>query len=119
MKIIIAADHGGFKPKQELVGFLRARGHRVVDAGTNSEDSVDYPDFARIVGQAVGRKKCDRGVLICGTGIGMAMAANKIDGVRAAVAWNPQTARLAAEHNKANVLCLSGRLFKTSDLIKM
>ena len=119
VKIAVAADHGGFKSKQSLLEFLRAQGHAVKDFGTLTEDSVDYPDYAKYVAEAVGKKRAERGILVCGTGIGMAIAANKVPGVRAAVVWSPETAKLAAEHNKANVLCLSGRLFKPGKLRAM
>src|SRR6185503_11212034 len=99
--------------------YLRKKGHAVADMGAHSEDSVDYPDFARAVAEAVGRGRCGRGILICGTGIGMSIAANKVRGVRAAAVWSPETARLAAEHNGANVLCLSGRLFRPTQLTRM
>jgi ribose 5-phosphate isomerase B len=111
LKIALGADHGGFSGKDLLAASLRKLGHQVVDVGTFSEDSVDYPDIARLVAEKVSKGSCRRGVLICGTGIGMAIAANKVRGVRAAVVWSVETARLAAEHNDANVLCLSGRLF--------
>lgn len=98
---------------------LVSAGHEVLDFGTDSEDSVDYPDFARRVGQAVAQKKADRGVLLCGTGIGMAIAANKIRGVRAAVVWNKETALLAAEHNDANVLCLGARVLSARNIANL
>jgi ribose 5-phosphate isomerase B len=119
MKIAIGSDHAGFKGKTALVKFLRQAGHTVVDVGTKAEDSVDYPDYARDVAVRVSKKKSDRGVLVCGTGIGMAIAANKVPGIRAAVVWSPETARLASEHNNANILCLSGRLFNAAALKKM
>ncbi|MBI4395489.1 MAG: ribose 5-phosphate isomerase B [Elusimicrobia bacterium] len=109
MKIAVGSDHGGFARKADALDFLRSEGHRAFDMGTHSEDSVDYPDFALAVAKAVAGRKADRGVLLCGTGIGMAMAANKVPGIRAAVAWSVETARLASEHNKANVLCLGAR----------
>ena len=114
MKIALGADHAGFRAKEKVAARLRAKGHRVVDVGASSEDSVDYPDFARLVAEKVAGGTCRRGVLLCGTGIGMAIAANKVKGVRAAAVWSPETARLAAEHNDANVLCLSARLFTES-----
>lgn len=119
MKVAVGADHGGYGRKEPLVRALRRMGHSVLDVGAFSEDSVDYPDFARAVAEKVGRGDCARGVLICGTGIGMSIAANKVKGVRAAVVWSPATARLAAEHNGANVLCLSGRLFSAARLKAM
>ena len=111
MKIAVGADHAAFKAKVKVVEHLRKAGHKVVDVGTTSEESVDYPDFAALVGAKVAKGACKLGVLLCGTGIGMCISANKINGIRAAVVWDTTTARLAAEHNGANVLCLSGRLF--------
>lgn len=119
MKIAIGSDHAGFKRKKELITALSRMGHRVVDVGCYSEDSCDYPDYAKKVGRAVSLNRAERGVLVCGTGIGMAMAANKIKNVRAAVCWNAKTAALASEHNQANVLCLSGRLLSLRDGEKM
>ena len=109
MKIAVGSDHGGYERKKEIVSLLSKMGHKVVDVGCYSEEPCDYPDFARKVGQAVSLRRAERGILVCGTGIGMSMAANKVAGVRAAVVWSTKTAALASEHNQANVLCLSGR----------
>jgi ribose 5-phosphate isomerase B len=109
MRIIIGSDHAGFDQKEAIAQRLKAQGHEVVDAGAYNTDSVDYPDFALEVGRAVASKDADFGVLVCGTGIGMAVAANKVPGVRAANVTDPQFARLARAHNDANVLTLSGR----------
>lgn len=112
MKLAIGADHAGFNMKWKLVNWLRTTGagaHKILDVGTASEDSVDYPDFAHEVAKAVSKKRVSKGILLCGTGIGMSMAANKVSGVRAAVAWNPKVASLTAEHNAANVVCLPAR----------
>lgn len=109
MRIALGADHAGRAGKDLLAAHLRKKGHQVVDLGTTSDESVDYPDFARAVAEKVAKGACRRGILVCGTGIGMCIAANKVKGIRAAEAWNPAVARLAAEHNDANVLCLSGR----------
>ncbi|OGR86775.1 MAG: ribose 5-phosphate isomerase B [Elusimicrobia bacterium RIFCSPLOWO2_01_FULL_60_11] len=119
MKIAVGADHGGFERKAAIIGTLRKLGHAVTDMGTDSDESVDYPDYAAKVAGAVSRGRAERGVLICGTGIGMSIAANKFPKVRAAVVWNVKTASLAAEHNKANVLCLSGRFLKPALIPKM
>lgn len=119
MKIVVGADHGGFAAKERLIRALTQAKYSVSDLGTNSEDSVDYPDYAVLVGQAVAGKKADRGVLLCGTGIGMAIAANKIPGVRAAVVWNKKTAVLAAEHNDANVLCLGARILSAPTIVRL
>lgn len=110
MKIALGADHGGFPVKAALVRLLTRLGHTVLDFGTDSDASTDYPDYARRVGTAVARGRAERGLLVCGTGIGMSIAANKVPGVRAAVVWSDKTAALAAEHNGANVLCLGARV---------
>ena len=109
MKIAIAADHAGFVLKQQLRRRLEAAGHQVVDFGTNTDASCDYPDFAQPVGRDVAQGRSDRGILVCSTGIGMSMAANKIRGVRAAVAQSEDAVRLTREHNDANVLTLGAR----------
>ena len=110
MKIAIGSDHRGFDAKRRLVATLKTLGHVVVDEGTTATDSVDYPDFAFAVGEAVGRSRVDRGVLICGTGIGMCIAANKVAGVRAAPCHDSITAEMSRRHNDANVICLSADL---------
>ena len=110
MKIVIGSDHGGYRLKEQLKEGLLALGHDFVDLGTNGTDSVDYPDFGRAVGEAVARGEFSRGIVICGTGIGISIAANKVRGIRAALVHDVTTARLAAEHNDANVLALGGRL---------
>jgi len=108
--IAIGADHAGYALKEKLKAWLSADGHRVIDHGTHSTDSVDYPDYAAAVAESVRSGRAERGVLVCGSGIGMAMAANKVAGVRAAVAADPDVARLARQHNDANVLALGARL---------
>ena len=110
MKVAIGSDHAGFAAKQALVAALKRMGHSVTDAGTESADPVDYPDFAAQVARAVAADEAERGVLICGTGIGMSMAANKIHGVRAAVVTNEFTAEMSRRHNDANILCLGARV---------
>ena len=110
MKVIVGSDHAGFAAKQALAAALRKMGHSVVDAGTDSADSVDYPDFAAQVGHAVADAEAERGILICGTGIGMAMAANKIPGIRAAVVTDAFTAEMSRRHNDANVLAMGARV---------
>jgi ribose 5-phosphate isomerase B len=109
MKVAIGSDHAGFEIRRAVAGFLASAGVQVEDFGTYSPESVDYPDYAEKVGKAVQEGRADRGVLVCGTGIGVCIAANKIHGIRAAAPWNPETARLSRQHNDANVLCLSGR----------
>jgi ribose 5-phosphate isomerase B len=108
--IALGADHAGYTLKEKLKTWLAADGHRVIDHGTHSTDSVDYPDYAAAVAEAVRDGDAEHGVLVCGSGIGMAIAANKVAGVRAAVAANPDIARLARQHNDANVLALGARL---------
>ena len=109
MKVSIASDHAGFEEKQLLVGFLKDLGHEVVDRGPDSDARVDYPDFAQLVAEDVASGAVERGVLVCGTGIGMAIAANKVDGIRAANVTSPEFAQLSREHNDANIVTVSGR----------
>jgi ribose 5-phosphate isomerase B len=111
MKIAIAADHAGFALKEQLRGRLAGAGHQVVDCGTDSAESCDYPDFAQLVGREVAHGRSERGILVCTTGIGMAIAANKVAGVRAARAQTAEEVRLTREHNDANVLTLGARYF--------
>ena len=109
MKVSIASDHAGFEQKQRLATYLAAQGHEVIDRGPENDDRVDYPDFAALVAADVAAGEAERGVLVCGTGIGMAIAANKVDGIRAANVTTPEFAQLAREHNDANVVTVSGR----------
>lgn len=109
MRIHIGADHAGFPLKEHVREYLESRGHMVTDVGTYTEDPVDYPDYAREVALAVGSGQADLGVLVCGTGIGMAVAANKFPGIRAVQASDPEMARMARRHNNANILTLPGR----------
>ena len=111
MRIALGSDHAGFDLKSLLVATLLERGHDVLDLGTDSDSvSVDYPDFGAAVGRSVVSGESDLGVAICGTGIGMSIAANKVPGVRAAVVHDVSSARLAREHNHANILCMGARL---------
>jgi ribose 5-phosphate isomerase B len=110
MRIAIGSDHRGYAAKKRLTVMLQQAGHEVLDMGTNSDDSCDYPDFALPVAQAISAKKVDRGILICGTGIGMCIAANKLSGVRAALCHDSITAEMSRRHNNANILCLSADL---------
>lgn len=109
MRVYVGADHAGFQLKEHVERFLSGLGHEVIDVGTDGEESVDYPDFAEKVARAVASGEADRGVLVCGTGLGMAVAANKVPGVRAVQAADPEMARMARLHNDANVLTLPGR----------
>jgi ribose 5-phosphate isomerase B len=110
LRIALGADHAGFQMKEEIRRYLESAGHVVDDVGTRSEESVDYPDFAAAVGQRVADGRDHFGILVCGTGIGMSIAANKIGGVRAALAHDLMTAHMAREHNDANVLTLGARV---------
>ncbi len=119
MKIALAADHAGFEEKEKLKKTLDGLGVAYTDMGTNSTESVDYPDFARKVGEAVADGEYDKGILVCGSGTGMAIAANKIPGIRAAVAWNEEIARLSRQHNDANVLSLAARYISDEEQEKI
>ena len=110
LRIAMGADHGGYLMKDDLAEHLRGRGVEVLDLGTNSGDRVDYPEFGAAVGRAVAAGEADLGVCICGSGIGISIAANKVAGIRAAVVHDETSARLARQHNDANVLCLGERL---------
>jgi RpiB/LacA/LacB family sugar-phosphate isomerase len=109
MKIAIGADHAGFALKDQVRDALRQSGHEVIDAGTNSAESTDYPDYAAVVAHQVVSGAADRGVLVCSTGVGMSIAANKIAGIRAALAVNPDEVRLTRAHNDANILTIGAR----------
>lgn len=110
MKIVIAADHGGFRLKNELVPLLKAAGHTVEDLGTHTDASCDYPDFAHQVARLIEDRKAERGVLVCGTGVGMSIAANRHPGIRAVVCSDTYTASLSRSHNDSNVLCIGERV---------
>jgi len=109
MKIALASDHAGYSEKERLKPLLTDLGLEFDDLGTASEASVDYPDYARKVAEEVAQGRVDQGLLVCGSGTGMAIVANKVPGVRAAVAWSEETARLARQHNDANVLAIGAR----------
>jgi len=117
-RIALGADHAGFQAKESIKKYLQAAGYTVSDAGTWSEEPVDYPDFAIQVARRVQQRQDDLGILVCGTGIGMAMAANKIGGIRAAVAHDALTARMSCEHNDANVLALGARVLSEHQIIE-
>lgn len=119
MKIALAADHAGYEEKEKVKRTLDELGIEYTDMGTDSAESVDYPDYARKAAEAVSRGEYDQGLLVCGSGTGMAIAANKVPGVRAAVAWNADIARLAREHNDANVLSLAARFNSDGEIKKI
>lgn len=110
MKIGIGNDHSALEMKAEIIAFLKERGHEVIDYGTNCGDSCDYPTYGEIVGRAVVNHEVDQGILICGTGLGISLAANKVKGVRAAVCSEPFTARMARMHNNCNILAFGARV---------
>jgi ribose 5-phosphate isomerase B len=118
-RVALGADHAGFPIKETIRQFLQNAGYHVDDLGTWSEESVDYPDYGRAVGECVAAHKDVFGIAVCGTGIGISIAANKVHGIRAAVAHDVSTARLAREHNDANVLALGGRVVSGSQAIEM
>jgi len=117
--IPIGADHAGFPLKERLKAELARLGYEPLDVGAHSADSVDYPDFAHEVAARVKRGEAARGVLLCGTGLGMSYAANRHNGVRAAVAWTPEIAKLAREHNDANVLVLPARFVSEDEGVRI
>lgn len=119
MKIAIGADHAGYEVKEKIKKQLEEMNLEVEDLGTNSTESVDYPDFGAAVGREVASGKADEGIVVCGSGIGIAIAANKIHGIRAAQAWNEETARLAREHNNANVLSIGARVLPENEIPKI
>jgi len=113
MKIALACDHGGFSLKEVIKSYLEELSIEYVDYGTYSEESVDYPDFAYRAAKAIVEGEADRGIFICGTGIGISIAANKVRGIRAALCYNVYAAEMSRRHNDANVLCLGGRVLGT------
>jgi ribose 5-phosphate isomerase B len=119
MRIALGADHAGFELKQKIKATLEQQGVQVDDQGTLSTESVDYPDFARKVGEEVARRRADLGILVCGSGIGMAIAANKVPGVRAANVSTEYEAQMSREHNDANVLALGARVVDTTTALKI
>lgn len=117
MRIALASDHAGYRYKTLLAGYLADAGHEVVDFGTSSEEPVDYPDFIHPAAEAVARGECERGIVLGGSGNGEAIAANRVKGVRCAVCWNEDTARLARAHNDANMISLGQRLLSEQQAV--
>ena len=113
MKIATASDHGGFAVKEEVKKHLMERGIEVLDLGTHSEESVDYPVYGKACGEAVASGKADLGIVVCGTGIGISIAANKVKGIRCGLCTSVEMARLTKQHNNANILALGGRTTET------
>jgi RpiB/LacA/LacB family sugar-phosphate isomerase len=119
MKIAIGSDHAGYKTKEAIKPLLKKLNHTYQDFGGNSEDSVDYPDYAFKVAEAVASGLYERGILICGSGLGMAIAANKVKGIRAVTAHNETTAEMSRRHNDANILCLGARILSQAEVKKI
>jgi ribose 5-phosphate isomerase B len=119
MRIAIGSDHRGYHLKEQIIAMLRTKGHEVEDAGPSATESVDYPDFAALVAKMVSQGAVERGILICGTGIGMAIAANKFPGVRAAPCSDEVTAEISRRHNNLNVLCLSADMLSPRAVERM
>lgn len=116
MIIAIGSDHAGFKAKEFVKKVLEENGYMPVDYGTHSEDSVDYPDYAVQVAEAVSTGEYEKGIAICGSGQGVCITTNKVDNIRAALAWNTEVAELSRKHNNANILCLPGRFLSEEEL---
>ena len=119
MKIVIGCDHGGLEHKNAIAEHLKSRGFEVVDCGIYENKSVDYPDIAIKVCEKITSGECERGFLVCGTGIGMSLAANKVKGIRAAVCENEFSTEMTRAHNNANVLCMGARVIDTAKAIKL
>lgn len=109
MKIALASDHRGYKLKQELIEYLKTK-YEIIDLGTNSEESTDFPKYGILLGESIQKKEADLGIAICGTGIGISIAANKVKGIMCAKINNEEEAKLAKEHNNANIIALSGKI---------
>ena len=119
MKIVVGSDHAGFEHKEKISELISSLGHEVIDAGTDSTSSVDYPDYGEKGAREVSCGRAELGILICGTGVGICMAANKVKGIRGAVCWNEETARHSKQHNDANVLCMGARSISIEDALKV
>ncbi len=119
MKIAVGSDHRGFEAKQQIEAIVTQLGHKCIDVGTNDSNPVDYPDIAYAAAKEVSEKKADRAILVCATGLGMCIAANKIKGIRAALCHDELCAQISRDHNDANVLCLSGDQIGEALLRKM
>lgn len=113
MKIALASDHGGFELKERVKGYLLDKGHEIIDLGCNTEDSVDYPVYGKACGEAVMKGEAEKGMVFCGTGIGISIAANKVKGIRCALCMDTFMAEMSRRHNDANILALGGRILST------
>lgn len=117
MKLAIASDHAGFKIKQKIKKYLIEKGYEIKDFGTDTEESIDYPEFGHIVAEAIEKKEFDFGITICGTGNGISMTANKHQGIRSAICWSEEISELARAHNNANICSLPGRFLSIEESI--
>jgi len=117
--IALGCDHAGLEAKQKLIAYLEQRGYKCKDFGTYTSDSCDYPDYAYAVAKAVQSGQCDRGILICGTGVGMSIAANKVKGIRCAVCSDSFTAEMTRRHNNANILAMGARVISVDKMIEL
>lgn len=118
MKLSIGSDHAGYNYKQEIIKYLEGKGHTVIDCGTNSLDSCDYPIFGRAAAEKVADKEVDFGILVCSSGEGIMMTANKVKGVRAGLAYNDDVARLIRQHNNANMIAFGANFMKLEDVLR-
>jgi len=116
--IAFGCDHASFPVKEKILDFLKSEGHKVIDCGCFSVESIDYPDYAEIACKYVAKGECEKGILACGSGVGMSIAANKFYGIRAALCYSDEIAVLAAKHNDANVLCVGSRFFSSEQINK-
>lgn len=119
MKIAIACDHAAVDQKNELIKYLESQGHQVTNFGTNTNDSVDYPDYAVKAAEDVASGNSEKGIIICGSGIGVSISANKVKGIRAALCYNEETAKLSRQHNNANIMCYGARFIDLETAKKM
>lgn len=119
MNIAIACDHAAVDQKNELIKYLESQGHQVTNFGTNTNDSVDYPDYAVKAAEDVASENSERGIIICGSGIGVSISANKVKGIRAALCYNEETAKLSRQHNNANIMCYGARFINLETAKKM
>lgn len=117
--VAIGSDHAGYEYKEDLISFLEAKGLSYQDFGTHSTESADYPDFAHPVAEAVEKGEASFGILVCGSGNGVAITANKHQGIRAAICWGEEIAKLSREHNNANIICIPARFVREGDVEKM
>ena len=119
MKIVLGCDHGGYKTKESIKNFLVEKGYEVVDAGCYSEESVDYPVYGIAAAEKVASNECDYGILVCGTGIGISISANKVKGIRCALLHDVNGAKLTRQHNNANMMALSGRFLPVEEALEI